>query len=894
MADRPTEKINNDNPTTLVGGSAGTSADATRAVRSTDKPRAQAAPRFALGALAEGTMLCGSYKVVQTFRAHETGRPGVYLCDTTTERVVVKVYPLDYPPVAEVWAQIGQLNHLHVVPTIRQVMQDGLYCDVMPYHESGSLVEAYQEDETSTLQVPLEIITDRFAPQMLDALAYVHSMRLVHRDIKPSNILVDGDAEQPVFLLGDFDISSKLSTQLDQRITMRAAGTWTYTAPEAFPRYQDEEGVVGAKVTRAADYYSLGVTMLEMACGTTPLHTCSLPDVFDFYLSGQRISVPSELPERLRTLLQGLLIRQPQQRWGEAEVDRWLQDLNTPNDLQRIQDSQARPLTTKAEPPFRYRDEVVQNPEQLGQLIADDLDAAADMLRRADGLWTWLGRIDVNRAVAIRKRVQAASGGGAVVILACLLNPRAVCRIGPHELNTAQQWFDCLDSSRSSSVSDTELYRFLYWLYYHTDGDRALAKRIMPIVKTLDGIRLYEIRWAMYPETPLTVCQGYDARTPVQFASIAYGQESDWSSGRCDQYERAMSLWQDGIVEAWLRQSGQQQMAAISKAKRDANAGQPVAGFEEILRLMNPRLPRPEVSFKPPSMVKVDFKIPTRVRVPYTTTGPGNPVMNIEWQPHSGLEAAAAQYVERVGYVEAKLNAQDGQLEEKGRVGFAVESPNAKVTPGIQWLPYEVVNPNGSIVVQMIVSTILGGLIFGISRSIMAAMGYPRFFNIFGETVTPTQDGIMGQAGMLIFVTLLAAGVLVHCVVRDRVEKLRIQMGDFYEINSAPNPYASSYRTEALVGQFMARHPLISAAILIILGGPYSISVLDYITGSLATPHAPQIMWAMWGHVYGAVAGFWLISPLRGLTRLRIPVLAGVVLLMAVFALVIYGLCPPK
>ncbi len=893
MADRPTEKIGNDNPTQLVGGAVAAGGDATRAVRSSDQPRAQASPRFALGALAEGTMLLGSYKVVQTFRAHETGRPGVYLCDTATGRVVVKLYPLDYPPVADVWAQTGQLVHPHVVPTIRQVMQNGLFCDVMPYYESGSLVEAYQQEGSNLLQVPMEIITDRFAPQILDALAYVHSMGLVHRDIKPSNILVDGVDDQPEFLLGDFDISSQLNTQLDQRITMRAAGTWTYTAPEAFPRYQDEEGVVGAKVTRASDYYSLGVTMLEMTCGTTPLHTCSLPDVFDFYLSGQRISVPSELPERLRTLIQGLLIRHPQQRWGEAEVDRWLQSNNTADDMQRIQDSQVRPLSAKTEPPFQYRDEVMQNPEQLGQLIADDLDAATTLLRRAEGLWVWLGRIDVNRAVAIRKRVEAASGGGAEVILACLLNPHVVCHVGSHELNTAQQWFDMLDSARSASVSNAELYRFLYWLYYHADGDRDLAKRIMPILKTLDGIRLYEIRWAMYPGTPLTVCQGYDARTPEQLASIAYGQEADWSSGRCDQYERAMSLWLDGIVEAWLRQLGHQQLAVLSKAKRDASAGQPVAGFEEVLRLMKPGLRRPEVSFQLPSCVKVDFKIPTRVRVPYTTTGPGKPVMHVQWQPHSGLDAAAEQYVERVGHVEAKLIAQGGQLEEKGRVGFSVESPNAKLIPGMHWLPYEVVNPNGSIAIQMVASTILGGLIFGVSRSIMAAMGYHGFFSIAGEHATRTQDGLMGQAGMFIFVSLLGAGVTAHCVVRDRVEKLRIQMADFEIVDSSAYAYDPESRVEAMAGQLMVQHPWLSAGILIIVGGPVSISVLDYVTGSLLIPSTPQIMWTFWGLIYGAVAGFWLVSPLRGRTYLRLPVLAGVVLLMAVLGLVIYGLCPP-
>ncbi len=701
MADRPTQKIGNDNPTRLVGDVVAAPGDSTRAVRSTDKPRAQASTRFALGALAEGTMLFGDYKVVQTFRAHETGRPGVYLCDTASERVVVKVYPLDFPPSADVWAQIGQLNHPHVVRIVRQVLQDGLYCDVLQYCECGSLVEVYLNNETKMLKVPMGSMLDRFAPQMLDALKYVHSMGLVHRDIKPSNILIEENAENPEFLLGDFDISSKLSLQLDQRITMRAAGTWTYTAPEAFPRYQDEEGVVGAKVTRASDYYSLGVTMLEMACGTTPLHTCKLPDMFDFYLSGQKIDVPLSIPERLRLLIQGLLIRNSSQRWGEAQVGRWLTGTNTDVDVQLITDDREHsPFSKAAGDAYSFGAQHARSFSQLAEMFAADPEMAADHLRMSDALYQWVGQRDTSLAILLRKDVQKyINHPDLAMIGACRLDPNApMIFFNGLPVRTAEQWLSEAEriypqrKEPDCWLDEKEAERLLLWLQRRGAADRDIARRLEGLEVRNPECRLAEVSFVIDPRRGISLAEGVTVSHPVDFSTMAYGDEQSWTNGIPACYEQAYRVWSTGILEAWFRQRGLTALAVRCADLKETMRDTPYGAFETILRVINPKLPTVKVSFERIPPVTLVYGKPTRVALNYHTIGPGCPLMRFV-----GMGDKDEAYLEtpvigsREGQVWVKLT---GMVTLKGvprLMDIKSTGPFSKLVGGEPTLTYEVV-----------------------------------------------------------------------------------------------------------------------------------------------------------------------------------------------------------
>ncbi|MFQ5512766.1 MAG: serine/threonine protein kinase, partial [Candidatus Krumholzibacteriia bacterium] len=99
--------------------------------------------------------------------------------------------------------------------------------------------------------------------QLTEALAFVHEHGLLHLDLKPGNTLVkrmrstDG-GERPMVVLIDFGLSYERGAGGEAKMS----GTPDYMAPEIIRG--------GESLTRAADYYSLGVILYELVEKRTP------------------------------------------------------------------------------------------------------------------------------------------------------------------------------------------------------------------------------------------------------------------------------------------------------------------------------------------------------------------------------------------------------------------------------------------------------------------------------------------------------------------------------------------------------------------------------------------------------------------------------------------------
>ncbi|MCH7548915.1 MAG: protein kinase [Candidatus Krumholzibacteriota bacterium] len=115
--------------------------------------------------------------------------------------------------------------------------------------------------------------------QLVESLAFIHEHGLLHLDLKPANILVrsdqpDSEEEKPSLVLIDFGVSHRRDAggQFDQ------VGT---------PGYMPPEIIRGETIlTRAADYYSLGITLYELTHGRVP-YTGTFKQVLNAHLRGE-------------------------------------------------------------------------------------------------------------------------------------------------------------------------------------------------------------------------------------------------------------------------------------------------------------------------------------------------------------------------------------------------------------------------------------------------------------------------------------------------------------------------------------------------------------------------------------------------------------------------------
>src|SRR5207245_2666709 len=110
-------------------------------------------------------------------------------------------------------------------------------------------------------------------------------------------------------VLTDFGIASRLEGS--RRFTS-ASRTLHYASPEAG----------GNMVLPASDYWSLGMIVVEMLAGHHPF-----ADVAEERVKVHIATRPVPLlgvEGAWKVLCQGLLTRNPDQRWGKAEIDRWL------------------------------------------------------------------------------------------------------------------------------------------------------------------------------------------------------------------------------------------------------------------------------------------------------------------------------------------------------------------------------------------------------------------------------------------------------------------------------------------------------------------------------------------------------------------------------------------
>jgi tRNA A-37 threonylcarbamoyl transferase component Bud32 len=350
------------------------------------------------------------FRIVETLPSGAEADVVLAASRATGERVAIKVFrtrDFSSPDMQAILQKLDAVGREHIIGVLERGQFGGRWWEVMPYAEHGSLDDL----RGGALEPMAPERVRQVLAQVTRALTAVHDAQLIHRDVKPQNILVL-DAEPLRVVLGDFGLARIVAATREQGSTSR---TPAYAAPES----------LHGQLHATRDWWSLGVTCLELLWGRNPFQELDgvwMDEhvILETILSGRGIPRGPVVDPRWTLLLDGLLTQDHRQRWGSAEVLRWL-------DGESPQVHAPRQTAAPAGPPFVFNGVAHTDSLELARAFEADAAGAARITKgfavnapQSAALLGWLRARDHD----VRELEGTRSPERAHVLLMTMLDPQ--------------------------------------------------------------------------------------------------------------------------------------------------------------------------------------------------------------------------------------------------------------------------------------------------------------------------------------------------------------------------------------------------------------------------------------------------------------------------------------
>jgi serine/threonine protein kinase len=252
-----------------------------------------------------------------------------------------------------------------IVPILAQGISGGYRYYAMALAAGPTLARFIEEAVGTRGEAFFHDAALRFAglARSVDAL---HRAGIIHRKIQPSSIFLEGER----LLLADFEMALDLSGSAEAApggAGIASAAGDDSSAPQAASRKgrhaAPEEFLVGGRLDRRADIYSLGMSLYELATGILPFPICSEEELARLKLTRRPIAprrLNGDVPLGLEAVIRQATEANPLLRHATGE--------ELARDLERFAERKRGPTRRHGPAPQSGEDETGEDTQELVQL----------------------------------------------------------------------------------------------------------------------------------------------------------------------------------------------------------------------------------------------------------------------------------------------------------------------------------------------------------------------------------------------------------------------------------------------------------------------------------------------------------------------------------------------
>ena len=221
---------------------------------------------------------------------------------------------------------LRQINHPNIVKLIELKKTKTHIYIITEFCNGGSLTDCLRDYINSHYKPFSEKIVQYLMKQILSAINYLHSKKIIHRDLKLDNILVNFPSEQDkkslnmmsaVTKLIDFGFATKLRSS-KANLTYTVLGTPTYMEPHLLKNMETKTQNYRG-YDEKADIWSLGALCYEMLEGRMSFGGRSMEELYQKVKDGN-YSLPLTSSKEVASFINGMLQYDPNKRLTASEL----------------------------------------------------------------------------------------------------------------------------------------------------------------------------------------------------------------------------------------------------------------------------------------------------------------------------------------------------------------------------------------------------------------------------------------------------------------------------------------------------------------------------------------------------------------------------------------------